>query len=190
MCLFYALYDIMEKLKGEMFMEMFDLYDENGQLLDKKMARGGTNSPGEYHLVVHIWIKNSDGKYLIQQRNKDTDRIPYQWACTGGAVTSGEDSLTGAIRETEEELGITLKESDFTFLRRFLSDNPISNYITDLYVIKKDVLIKDLKLDINEVKQVKYFTLKEYKELVKQDMAWEYEELISRHGYYEALEKS
>jgi len=171
-------------------MELFDLYDKEGNLLNKTMERGSTNQKGEYHLVVHIWIKNSEGKYLMQQRNKESDLIPYQWASTGGAVTAGEDSITGAIRETTEEIGITFDKDDFIFLQRFYSDTPLTNYMTDLYIIKKDVLIKDLKLDINEVKQVKYFSLEEYKELVQNKMAWEYEEIISRHGYYEALEKS
>lgn len=30
------------------------------------------------------------------------------WECTGGAVIAGEDSLTGAMREVKEELGVTL----------------------------------------------------------------------------------
>jgi 8-oxo-dGTP pyrophosphatase MutT (NUDIX family) len=171
-------------------MEIFDLYDKEFNMLDKKMERGGTNDSGEYHLVVHIWIKNSDGKYLIQQRNKDSDLIPNQWACTGGAVTTGEDSITGAMRETYEEIGIQFKKEEFIKVGRFFSDLPSANYITDLYVIKKDVLIKDCVLDINEVKQVAYYTLSEYKELVKNKKAWEYERLVSRHGYYEALEKS
>ena len=171
-------------------MELFDLYDKEGNLLNKTMERGSTNQKGEYHLVVHIWIKNSEGKYLMQQRNKESDLIPYQWASTGGAVTAGEDSITGAIRETTEEIGITFDKDDFIFLQRFYSDTPLTNYMTDLYIIKKDVLIKDLKLDINEVKQVKYFSLEEYKELVQNKMAWEYEEMVSRHGYYKALEKS
>lgn len=171
-------------------MEIFDLYDKDFNLLDKKMERGTTNNPGEYHLVVHIWIKNSEGKYLIQQRNKLTDRIPHQWACTGGAVTSGEDSITGAIRETEEEIGIRFDESDLIKVGRFFSDTDTANYITDLYVIKKDVLIKDCVLDINEVKQVAYYTMDEYHELVKNNKAWNYQRLASRAGYYEALEKS
>ena len=171
-------------------MEIFDLYDKEFNLLDKKMVRGGTNESGEYHLVVHVWIKNSEGKYLIQQRNKDSDLIPNQWACTGGAVTTGEDSITGAMRETYEEIGIQFKEEEFIKVGRFFRDLNSANYIIDLYVIKKDVLIKDCALDINEVKQVAYYTLDEYKELVKNNMAWEYERLVSRHGYYEALEKS
>lgn len=171
-------------------MELFDLYDKEGNLLNRTMERGCSNQKGEYHLVVHIWIKNSEGKYLMQQRNKESDLIPNQWASTGGAVTTGEDSITGAIRETAEEIGVTFNKDDLIFLQRFYSDTPLTNYMTDLYIIKKDVLIKDLKLDINEVKQVKYFTLSEYKELVKNNMAWEYEERISRHGYYKALEKS
>jgi isopentenyldiphosphate isomerase len=171
-------------------MEIFDLYDIDGNLLDKKMIRGTSNDKGEYHLVVHIWIKNSDGLYLIQKRNKDSDLIPNQWACTGGAVTSGEDSITGAIRETKEELGIEFGPEDFIFLKRFVTENKFTNYLTDLYVIKKDVLIKDLKLDINEVLSVKYFSMEEYLTLVKENKAWEYEEVVSRYGYYEALEKS
>lgn len=171
-------------------MELFDLYDKDLNLLNKTMVRGGSNDPGEYHLVVHIWIKNSEGKYLIQQRNKDTDLIPNQWACTGGAVSQGENSMNGAIRETEEEIGIRFKKEDMQLVGRYFSEHPQSNYITDLYLIEKDVLIKDCVLDINEVKQVEYFTLKEYKELVKNKMAWDYERLVSRHGYYKALEKS
>lgn len=171
-------------------MEIFDLYDINGVLLDKKMMRGESNQKGEFHLVVHIWIKNSNGQYLIQQRNKLTDRIPFQWAATGGAVSSGEDSITGAIRETYEELGRLFKKEQFELLNRFYSEDPLANYITDLYIIKEDVLIKDLSIDKVEVKDLKYFTMEEYKTLIKNDNAWNYERLVSRTGYYEALEKS
>ena len=88
-------------------MELFDLYDKEGKLLDRTMERGTSNQKGEYHLVVHVWIRNSKGEYLMQQRNKESDPIPNQWASTGGAVTAGEDSIAGAIRETAEELGVT-----------------------------------------------------------------------------------
>lgn len=171
-------------------MELFDLYDGNGNLLDNKMERGSRNNDGEYHLVVHIWIKNKEGKYLLQQRNKDTDRIPHQWAATGGAVTTGEDSITGAVRETYEEIGIMFKKEQFKLLKRFYVQDDYSNYITDLYLIEEDVLIKDCVLDTVEVKQLQYFTLEEYIDLVKNNKAWHYERLVSRHGYYRALEES
>lgn len=171
-------------------MEIFDLYDNEGNLLDEQMERGGSNNPGQYHLVVHIWIRNKEGKYLIQQRNKTTDVIPHQWACTGGAVTTGEDSITGAIRETYEELGILFSKDQFKLLNRFYVDDPQANYITDLYLIEEDVLISDVKIDINEVKQVQYFTISEYRDLIEKKQAWNYERYVTRTGYFKALEKS
>jgi len=170
-------------------MEYFDLYNKDFQKLDKKMIRGHHNEPGEYHLVVHIWIRNSLGKYLIQQRNKDTDRVPHQWATTGGAVTSGETSIEGAIRETYEEIGVLLEESQFQFKARYFVDDEFSNYITDLYLVEMDVDIESLVLDQNEVKQVKYFTLEEIYDLIKQKKHWDYSRIMSRKNYFIDLEK-
>ncbi len=58
--------------------------------------------------MVHVWLKNSEGRYLISQRSADRPTFPLMWETTGGSVLMGEDSLTGAIREAKEELGIDL----------------------------------------------------------------------------------
>ncbi len=34
------------------------------------------------------------------------------WECVGGSVLKGEDSLTGALRETQEEVDLTLSPED------------------------------------------------------------------------------
>ena len=46
-------------------MEIFDLYDKDFNQLPQKMNRGSQNYKGEFHLVVHVWVKNSKNKYLI-----------------------------------------------------------------------------------------------------------------------------
>ncbi|MBI9009490.1 MAG: NUDIX domain-containing protein [Tenericutes bacterium] len=120
-------------------MEYFDLFDINGMKLNKKMARGTKNLSGEYHKVVHIWIRNSFGDYLVQQRNKATDRNPYQWAPTAGAVTSGEVPIVSAIRETYEEIGIVLKESELQHIDSLYVDNDDANYLVEIYLVHKDV---------------------------------------------------
>ena len=58
-----------------------------------------------YHLVVHVWIRNSKGEYLISQRSANRPTYPLMWECVGGSVVKGEDSLQGAIREAKEEVG-------------------------------------------------------------------------------------
>ena len=171
-------------------MEYFDLYDDQMNKLDKTMVRGGENQPGEYHLVVHIWIRNKNGEYLIQQRNKKEDLIPYQWGVTSGAVLVGETSFEGAKRELQEEIGVTVDPSKVILLKRYFIDHPKSNYITDLYLIEEDILLDDLKLDKVEVRDVAYKTMADIKKMIENNEFWDYERMLERSGYFTILEES
>ena len=57
-------------------MEIWDLYDVNGNVTGKTLERGNLIPEGYYHLVVHIWIRNKDGKYLISRRSADRESYP------------------------------------------------------------------------------------------------------------------
>lgn len=89
-------------------MELWDLYNERRELLQQDHVRGQALPPGTYHLVVHIWIQNSNGQFLMSQRAADRAHDALKWECTGGSVLKGENSYAGAIREVREELGIDL----------------------------------------------------------------------------------
>ena len=93
-------------------MELWDLYNERRELTGRDHIRGDEIPQGFYHLVVHVRIRNSKGEYLISQRSADRPTFPLMWECVGGSVTKGEDSLTGALRETKEEVGLTLSPDD------------------------------------------------------------------------------
>lgn len=93
-------------------MEIWDLYNEKRELTGRDHVRGQDIPQGYFHLVVHVWIKNSRGEYLISQRSADRPMHPLKWECVGGSVLKGEDSLTGALRETQEEVGLTLSPQD------------------------------------------------------------------------------
>ena len=100
----------------EVFMsEMWDLYDRNRKMLDKKVIRGEKLSDDDYHLVTNAWIRNSEGKYLISQR-VEWKAHPLMWECTGGSVLMGEDTYHGAIREAKEELGIDISNAPYAFV--------------------------------------------------------------------------
>ncbi|MCR5376712.1 MAG: NUDIX domain-containing protein [Lachnospiraceae bacterium] len=49
-----------------------------------------------YHLVVHIWIRNAAGQYLMTQRSANKKTFPLAWECVGGSVVKGEESLAEA----------------------------------------------------------------------------------------------
>lgn len=54
------------------------------------------------------------GKVLMHQRAQTKSKFPGFWIGPGGHVEEGEDVLTAAIREIEEETGVILKPQDVT----------------------------------------------------------------------------
>ena len=90
-------------------MEILDLYDINGKKLYKTHIRGDPLNENEYVMGVDIWIKNDHEQILMTQRHP-AKSFPLKWECSGGWIISGEDSLDGALREVEEEIGIRLNK--------------------------------------------------------------------------------
>lgn len=154
-----------------MITELWDILDEHGVATGKTTVRGKTSlKQGEYHLVVHIWIISSDGKILIQRRADNKKLMPGEWAATGGAAISGENSFVAARRELFEELGI---ESDQNSLKNVLRLKR-RNSLLDIWMIVSDVKIDELSLQKSEVAEVKWVTLSELKEMIKDGLFHNY----------------
>ena len=106
-------------------MERWDLYDIDRNVIGEHI-RGEKLPENSYHLVVHVWIKNRQGKYLMSQRAKNRPTCPLMWECVGGSVLKGETSLQGALRETKEEVGVALAPQKgkllFSTVRKPFSD--------------------------------------------------------------------
>ena len=49
-------------------MELWDLYTKDRVPTGQTHVRGEKLPDDLFHLVVHVWIKNSRGQYLISQR--------------------------------------------------------------------------------------------------------------------------
>ncbi len=136
-----------------MLKEKWDILDEVGRPTGKTTLRGHTFlKQGEYHLVVHIWIVSPDGRFLIQRRADSKKLMPGEWAATGGAAISGEDSYTAANRELFEELGI---KSNKTTLKKLLRIKR-RNSLLDIWLIICDTPAEDLSLQQSEVAEAKW----------------------------------
>ena len=93
--------------------EYWDLYTIDGEPLNQKVIRGNEFPLGAYHRIVHIWIVNEDGEYLIQKRAQNLNWYGGRWAATSGSVQSGhQDLMAEAYRELKEELGLSFAEID------------------------------------------------------------------------------
>ena len=88
--------------------ELLDVVDENDRVIGVK-TRGEIHAQGLMHRAVHILVFNGSGELFIQKRSMGKDNNPGLWdSSAAGHVDSGEDYYDCAIRELEEELGLTV----------------------------------------------------------------------------------
>ena len=144
-------------------MELWDLYDKNRKLTEDTMVRGDEMKPDTYHLVIHVVIFNSENQMLIQKRKHDKASNPNMWdVSVGGSVTAGEMSQLGAMRETEEELGLQidlhnqLPHLSITFERGY----------DDIYIVNREAEINELAVPNDEVSDAKWATIDEIYEMI------------------------
>jgi len=93
----------------EMEEEIWDGYDENGELLGVDLIRGKAIPDGVFHIVASVLVKHTNGDYLIMQRDMNKTWSGFYEATAGGAVLKGETPEEGAIREVKEETGLSIK---------------------------------------------------------------------------------
>ena len=139
-------------------MELVDLYDENRVPLGRVAERHAKKAPGEYRMVLHVCIFNGLGQMLIQQRSPEKTIWPELWDVSiGGGVDAGETSRQGAVREVGEELGYDL---DLIGLRPAVTVN-FEGGFDDFFVVTRDLDLGDLRLQKEEVSDVRWATLEE-----------------------------
>ncbi|MGB9692219.1 MAG: NUDIX hydrolase [Candidatus Sumerlaeaceae bacterium] len=68
---------------------------------------------GLFHRAVHVLVFLPGGELVIQRRSKNKDTYPLHWECVGGHVAVGENYEVAALREVEEELGVSARDLKF-----------------------------------------------------------------------------
>ena len=87
--------------------EIWDGYRADGSLAGVDLVRGEPIPEGLYHLVCDILVRHTDGDYLLMQRSRlKPNYAGWYEATAGGSALKGEDALTCARRELQEETGI------------------------------------------------------------------------------------
>ncbi len=143
-------------------MEYLDLYNEKKELIGKIIPRTKEKpvlGPGEYIRIVIIFIQNSRNELLIQYTSKEKGNI---WATTGGFVQSGDTSEKTVIKEVSEELGLDISNDDV----KYIGDFKKGVAIFDVYYLKKDIDIKDITYQVEEVDYVKWLSFDEINSLI------------------------
>lgn len=161
-------------------MELFDILDAKGQKTGLVRERGVTHREGSPHATAHIWFvrRNRKSGYdvLLQKRAACKDSNPGCYDCSSaGHVAAGGEYMETALREVQEELGITVEEAELEKIgvrnSRFEGNFygfPFRDWeFSHVYICKKSIQISDLQLQPEEVESVCWMDMEECHEAVK-----------------------
>ena len=143
-------------------MELWDLYDKERNPLGKTHIRGLPLDKGEYHLVVFVWTFNSCGQVLMTKRSAEKQSYAGLWEHTGGSVQAGETSLQAIQRELREETGISATVEDLQLAESYRR----SNDICDIYFLKKDVPLEEIRLQPGETCDAKWVSRAQLEDMI------------------------
>ena len=154
-------------------MENFDVLNEMGEFTNEIASSEECHKKGLYHKAAVVFIINSKNEVLIQQRSSNKKLWPNKWDITaGGHVDAGEFGYEAVIRETKEEIGIDITEKDLLFIGSTISHNEqndiINNHFNEFYIVKKDLDKKNIKLDLEEVQDIKWISKEEILKMIKE----------------------
>ena len=140
--------------------ELRDLYDINSNLTGKTYHKGETIPEGYYPMVVMVVIRNSKGEFLMQKR---VESKGGDWGVTGGHPKSGETPIEGIITEVKEELGLDFSNENFIEYDSGCDGKDCYK----MYFVNKDIDLKDINIQKEELSEVKWFSIEELKHMVE-----------------------
>ena len=172
-----------EKMQEYVIDEIEKYLDEEKKAVLEQCAPDGTLqdhfegrqlNPG--HAIESSWfilreaIERDNDKNLIELGLKIFD---WMWECVGGSVVKGEDSLSGAIREAKEEVGVDLMPENgqvlFTKTRKII-EGKIFNDIMDVWLFEYEGEVDLGNATTDEVAQVAWMNREQIKELFDANM--------------------
>ncbi len=153
--------------------EYIDVLDEAGSLAGYTKTKDMIHKDGDWHITIHVWIYNDNGEVLLQRRCASKRRHPNMLTIFhGGHVSAGETSLDGVKRELKEELDLDFGVKDLKLISTIKRcskhlDNYKNNEIVDLYLLKSNKKIEDMKCQKEEVSEIFFVTYQKLKKMVE-----------------------
>ena len=80
-----------------------------------------------------------------------------------GVVAAGETPIAAAIREIKEKLGLSISKDELKYIATY---KRLIDY-AEVYLIEKNINLKELTLGPKKVNAVKYVTQNEFREMIK-----------------------
>ena len=142
--------------------EVWDVLDAEGNKTGRYHERGKPMNAGDCHLIVHVWIMNNNGEFLIQKRPE------CKWETVGGCAISGDDGLSAALRETNEELGVNLIPKNGQLFKQYSEPhiNDDGTAFFDIWIFRQDVDVSTVVLQPDETCDAMWASKEKIKQMI------------------------
>lgn len=148
--------------------EMVDIVDKNDNIIGTTL-KTDVYKKGLSNRIVHVFVIHPDsGAIFIQKRSATVRYLPNHY-CTsaGGHVRSGENYDTAALREMEEEIGLS---TGLHFIEKFIYNCPETSPATPRFIsLYVTYATRGFNLAKEEVSEGFFITTKEFEKILDKD---------------------
>ena len=137
--------------------EIFELVNEQGEVIGRATRRECHGNPALIHQVTHVLVFDRGGRLFLQKRSAAKDIQPGRWdTSVGGHMQPGEAPEAAARREMREELGV--EAGPLAFAYQYLWRSPVE---TELVRAFATVHEGPFRLDPAEIDEGRFWTFAE-----------------------------
>jgi len=121
--------------------ELFDVVTEDGAPTGVVKRRADIHRDGDWHRAIHVWVYGFQGNIpflLFNQRSRQKDTAPGVLDVTVGGHLSAGETIEGAFREVEEEIGIVADPGRLHLLETRKAYGKIERELQDVFLYRDD----------------------------------------------------
>jgi isopentenyldiphosphate isomerase len=140
--------------------ELFDVVRADGSPTGVTKARAAVHRDGDWHRAIHVWVAGvgQDGEsfLIFQRRSKNKDTWPGRLDATVGGHYRAGETLPETLRETDEEIGISVSLADLRPLGVRVCANEgepgiVDRELQDVFLLRSDRPLTDYRPDPAEL---------------------------------------
>lgn len=134
-------------------MELIEVIDDNGNFTGEVVDIKELHDRNLLHYEIVVFIVNDNKEVLLQKRSTNKRFNANKWAVLAGHVDAYESLEEAALREIQEELGVSVERPKLIPLGK--------HNLTYYYFVKSNLKEEDFVLQKEELSEVKWIPIEE-----------------------------